>query len=379
MHPTPADSDLHRYMEFHQRQLLSPGWEAFFDPQLMKTWLARNVDKLNVDLVLQYDGTTSPAAHLENLLHTFQPKTAFDSPQTQAIFQPILEKVKGAAEEINVRVRRPIEIVTSTSVGASAATIPTGADGPHFLFVGLGTSSFCNYWAKAFTAIVKALARPNPWYRFTRAEDVAAVLRFDPSGIVLAGRLALAYGMYGSLIGFGQVNQPPDYLSYRLQVLSAMEVFIVAHEFAHLVADERIPEFRGQLDTEASYKLEDFCDQLAVQISKWYANHDDNFLSFAGLGGILFFRAMELSEFAIERVSALSGRPTLPSTAKQRPKLQESGYPSLTARIRRIKSLAFSTTPDDQRQRVVDFVEEYDLIATYLVDFLKDVFGTLGS
>jgi hypothetical protein len=375
MHSTPENDDFHRYIEYLQRQLLIPGWEDFFDPQRMKTWLTQNADKFKVGGVRQYGGTTSPAAHLEKILHTFQPKTAFDSPQTEAIFGPILEKVKRAAEEINIRVHRPIHIVTSTSVSASPAARPT--EGPHFLFVGLGTSSFCNYWAKAFTAIVKALGRHDPFRRFTRAEDVEAVLRTDPSGVILAGRLALSYGMYGSLMGFGEVNEPADYWSYRMQVLSSMEMFVVSHEFAHLVADEQLPAFQGVLEDETSRKLEYFCDQLALQISRQYANHENNFVSFAGLGGILFFRAMELSEFALERISIIYGRSHSPSHAPKGAALENSGYPSLAARIERIKSLAVSLTPDDQRPQVAAFIEEYDLVASYLVHFLKDILGTL--
>jgi hypothetical protein len=376
MPSSPHEDELHRYIEYQQRQLLTPGWADFFDPQLMRTWLAKNGAKLNADLASQYDDTSSPAAHLENLLHGFEPKTAFDSPQTQAIFGPILEMVKGGAEEINIRVQRPIEIVTATNVGASAAAIPTATEGSHFLFVGLGTSSFCNYWAKAFTAIVKTLARPNPFRRFTRREDIEAVLKSDPSGVILAGRLALAYAMYGSLIGFGQIDQPPDHLAYRLQVLSSMEVFVVAHEFAHFVADEQMPEFRGQLDAEASHKLEDFCDQLALQISRHYANRADNFLSFVGLGGILFFRAMQISEYALEQLSRISGH-THSSSSAQRAALPNARYPDFATRVERLKSLVLSTTADDQRQQVVDFLEEYDLIGSYLVDFLKDILREL--
>lgn len=373
MDPIPENNDLHRYIEFLQRQLLTPGWEAFFDPHVMQAWLAKNAGAPNATFQ-QYGGATSPVAHLEELVHKFQPTTAFDSPETQAIFAPILEKVKRAAEEINLRVHRPIQIVTSTNISPSPAVRPAG--GPHFLFIGLGTSSFCNYWAKAFTAIVKVLEKRNPTRRFASAEEVESALRSDPSGVVFAAKLALAYGIYGSLIGFGQVNEPLEHWPYRAQLLDSMEVFVVGHEFAHLIADEQVPEFQGILDVKASRKLEYFCDQLAIQISKRYANHEDNFLSFAGLGAILLFRAMELSEYALERISSIHGRSGLGNTLRYA-ESQPSGYPSLTARIDRMKSLAVALTADDQRQGVADFIEEYDLIASYLVCTLKELLGTI--
>lgn len=373
MDPISENNDLHRYIEFLQRQLLTPGWEAFFDPHLMKAWLAKNAGAPNAAFP-QYRGATSPVAHLEELSHTFQPTTAFDSPETQAIFAPILEKVKRAGEEINLRVHRSIQIVTSTNISPSPVARP--AEGPHFLFIGLGTSSFCNYWAKAFTAIVKVLEKQNLARRFACAEEVESALRSDPSGVVLAVRLALAYGIHGSLIGFGQVNEPVQHWAYRKQLLDSMEVFVVGHEFAHLVAHEQVPEFQDILDVEASRKLEYFCDQLAIQISKRCANHEDNFLSFAGLGAILFFRAMELSEYALERISSIHGRSGLSNTPRCAGG-RASGHPSLTARIDRTKSLAVSLTADDQRQEVADFIEEYDLIASYLVRTLKELLRTI--
>jgi hypothetical protein len=178
-------------------------------------------------------------------------------------------------------------------------------------------------------------------------------------------------------VGFGEVNEPADYWSYRVQILNSMEMFVVSHEFAHLVADEQVRAFQGVLDAGTSRELEYFCDQLALQISRHYANHENNFISFAGLGGILFFRAMELSEFALERISTIYRTSPPPSHAPKRAALEDSGYPSLAARIERIKSLAVSLTPDDQRPQVAAFIEEYDLVASYLVHFLKDILGTL--
>lgn len=369
--------DSHRYIEFLQRQLLTPGWEAFFDPSLMQAWARKMARTLpaNPD-VTTYNGTTSLLAHLENLIHGFKPMTAYDSLQTELVFRPILESVKLAASEINIHLRSPVLIVTSTSVTASPASRPSAS--AHLLFVGLGISSFCNYWAKAFTAVVKALAKDDPFRRFSTPEEVHAALRADPSGVVLAARLALTYGAYGSLIGFGEVKQPAEYLTYRLQLLKALETFVVAHEFAHFVAEERIPKFQGSLDTESSHELEYFCDHLALQLSRHAANLQNNWLSFAGLGGILFLGQMELSEFARTKLAALqTSSSKLTGSPEQR--TNESGHPSIVARIERIKSLVAPLTPEDQRAQVAAFTNEYDLIARYLVNFIEGILSTATS
>jgi hypothetical protein len=371
------NDDRHHYIEFLQRQLLTPGWDAFFDPCLMLKWARQMAnDSPSNDGVTPYSGTKSPVAHLENLIQDFKPATVFDSLQTQLIFAPILETVMLAANEINVHLRGSVQLVTSTDVTASPASRPSA--GLHLLFIGLGTSSFSNYWAKAFTAVIKALAKDDPLRRFSTPEEVQSALRADPSGVVLAARLALAYGTYGSLIGFGEVNQPAEYLAYRLQLLQAFETFVVAHEFAHFVAEEQIPELRDVVDTESSHDLEYFCDHLALQLARHAANHQNNFLSFAGLGGILFFRAMQLSEVARTKFVALqTSSPKLARSSQRTTRV--SAHPSLDERIQQIKALVPPLTPEDQRTEVVAFLFEYDLIASYLLNFIRDIFDTLES
>jgi hypothetical protein len=151
--------------------------------------------------------------------------------------------------------------------------------------------------------------------------------------LILAALLAFAYAAYGSVIGYGQVVQPASYLAYRLQVLRAMEVFVVSHEFAHLVVEEQLPKFQGVLDTETSRDLEYFSDRLALQISRHYGNHEDNFLAFTGIGAILFFRAckcLSLHERSLQPFKNhlfqpnLDRRPqhkTIPVTQRSRPEL----------------------------------------------------------
>jgi hypothetical protein len=126
-------------------------------------------------------------------------------------------------------------------------------------------------------------------------------------------------------------------------------------------------------------ELRDRVGRTGAQISRHYANHEDNFLSFTGLGGILFFGAMQLSELALEKLAAIHKSSHPPSSGPEDTTTHNSGYPSVAARIDRIKSLAVSLTPSDQRQQVAAFLEEYDLIASYLVNFVKNIFGTLGS
>jgi hypothetical protein len=358
--------DLYRYIEYLQRTIHSQGWESFHDLYLMRAWFETNSAKFDVNLAPQYNNIGSPTAHLEKLIHDFQPKTSFDSPFTEAIFSPLLAQVRLAAERLGIKSTRKIHIATSTNVAASPMILPT--DASHFLFIGLGASSFCNYWAKAFTAVVRSIPISDPPKRISSVEDLRAGFKTDPGPLIFALRLALAYANYGSVLGFGEIIQPPSYLAYRGQILNAMEIFIVAHEFAHVVAAERIPKFQGSLEPNVAQDLEIYCDEMALAVSRAWANENDNDLAFAGIGALLFFRAIELSESVRDKLVDILQMPapseSLP-VAGPRARLSHhaSSHPSLSTRISAIKSLAISCTEVDQRTDLAAFTEEYDRIA----------------
>ena len=237
---------------------------------------------------------TSLITHFERSVQGFIPTTPFEVPTTKAIFEPILLEVTQAAAKLGIRPVRPIEIATSTDSCASPASRPTTED--HLLFIGLGTSSFCNYWAKCITAVARAIAPAIGFKRVESAKDLEIVFRQDPSGILLAARLCLYYAVFGTMFGFGEVQQPDTYLPYRLQLLHAMEVFAVAHEYAHFISEERIQEFTGSLEPSQSQQLEFFCDELGLAISRECESAANNYLIFAGIGALVFFRAIQVCE-----------------------------------------------------------------------------------
>jgi len=158
--------DLYDYIEFLQSQLHSAGWEEFHDVTRMKKWYAENAARFDHDLVPQYGSIGSPSAHMERLVADFEPKTRFDSPLTEATFGPVLREVEEAAKRIGITLKRTVQLLTSTNVGATPIARPT--EGPHYLFIGLGTSSFCNYWSKTFTAVLRAVPNEDPPRRISQ-------------------------------------------------------------------------------------------------------------------------------------------------------------------------------------------------------------------
>jgi hypothetical protein len=367
-----SDNDLQRYVEYLQGQLIAPEWSALHDLDNLKNWLTENRSKLNDILLRQgHDFTSSPVSFIEKAIHKFKPNTKYDLPEPQQIFQSKFQDVQKIAEDIGLKPIRDVLLATSPNAGVSPISRPSSQS--HMLFVGHGTMSFCNYWAKVYTALVKAISQYDSKLRILSVTDLENVFKHDPNAIILASRLTIYHAMFGTLMGFGVVAQPSSYLPNRIELLSAMEVFAISHEYAHFVAEERLLQFQGSLDNAKSQELEFFCDRLGIQICHHYGSKHDNFLAFSGSGAIVFFRAMQLHESARE----LFKNSALCSFNHESESINEHNddntHPPFDSRIENLKRQIVQATVDDQRQMVVDFFEEYDRIAIGLNKLVLEI------
>lgn len=349
--------DYYRYIEYLQRQTLDQDWGPFFDASTWKSWVTNNRSRLQ-EMAQHTIGPDGPSLveHLERSVGSFIARTRFEMPATGAIFEPLFEDIKKVAAGIGLKPIRTVEIMTSTASGASPAALPT--HGEHVLFIGLGTSSFCNYWAKCVSSLVSAISEVLGFKRISSVEEIDQVFRTDATGLILAARLSLYYAVFGTTIGFGEVRQPKRHLGYRLQLLQAMEIFAVAHEYAHFVAEERLTQYSGALDPAHSQGLELFCDELGLVISRECGNLTNNYLSFTGIGALVFFRAIQLCE----SVRALVANSALDSASIAERRDDESSHPAPDERILAIKAQMYEKTAADQADQVKEFVEEYDRI-----------------
>jgi hypothetical protein len=354
--------DFHRYIEHLQGKTLANGFEDIYDLAQLKDWIHKHEPALREAVADQgFSDEGSLIRQFEQIVLDFEPTTRFELPYTKAIFEPLLEKVRSAATRLGLNPVRPVQIATSTDANISPLARPSS--GPHVLFIGLGTSSFCNYWAKAYAAIMYAVAKLDPKKRIACPADLKAAISKNPSGIVLATRLTLYYAVHGTLMEFGRVRPMPNSLRQRFQLLEAMELFALSHEFAHFLAEERLPQFRGMLDKSRSMELELFCDQMGLALTRECSDESDNFLTFAGVGAILLFRATQLCELARELL-----------IRKDKYAQFENQHPPFDERIKAIKAHIAKTTPDDQRDDTIKFIDEFDLIATSLNGFILQAF-----
>lgn len=365
--------DTVRYREALQKSLLTEGWEEVFDYNRLREWVQNNREQLRaIARNTLGEAAAGHEDHFANNVESYSPGSNYDLPMTEAIFRPIFDALDKSACAIGLRPVREVELVTSTSISPTPFARPS--TGTHQLFVGLGTSAFCNYWAKAYTAIVKAIAGSgSPCERVTSPEDLREHLSQDPRGILLAARFSLYYAVMGTLIGFGEVEQPPDYVAYRTELLNAMEVFALSHEYSHFLADERKLTFVDEFGEPSNSGLEFFCDIVGLKISRHWGSQNDNWLAFSGVGGLAFFRAVDTCETCTSILADIGPRGLARGQTRAYQDAEQDTHPPINERASNLIRKSIDTTCDEQKPQVESFLTEYNLICTTIGTYVSDI------
>jgi hypothetical protein len=353
-----------RYRELLQKSLLTEGWEDVFDYHRLSAWVQQNQERLRASARATLgDIASGHEDHFADTVKTFSPRSKYDLPMTEAIFRPIFEGVAECAREIGLQPLREVELVTSTSINPTPFARPT--TGTHQLFIGPGIIAFCSYWAKAYTATAQAIAAEAPNKQIISPEDLKAPLAKDPSGILLASRLCLYYAATGTLLGFGEVKQPPNYLPLRMELLMAMEVFALSHEYAHFLADERGLQLADESEEVSAEGLEHFCDAMGLQLSRFWGSKNDNLLAFSGAGGLAFFRVAKLADVDSQVLAHVHSR--------SRQDIGQDSHPPLSERALNLIKWATENTEADQKVLVESCLGQWDIICTTIRDYVSDI------
>jgi hypothetical protein len=218
-----------------------------------------------------------------------------------------------------------------------------------------------------YTAITKAIAAEGDGKkRVTSAVDLKNCLSHDVSGLLLATRLSIYYAAAGTVLGFGEVNQPSPYTGYRIELLRAMEVFALAHEYSHFLLDERSLRVADEEGNETNLGFEVFCDAIGLQLSRVWGSENDNWLAFTGAGGIAFFRAYETSVNCATELAEYNDQ------SRPQRKQPDDSHPPPGERALNLIKWAVEKTDSDQREAVETFLVEFDLICSNIGAFVLD-------
>jgi hypothetical protein len=337
-----------RYVKYLQQSLVNEEMPEVYDQHVLANLIVKNRYRLQ-EIASNYRGVLTDCeieSHFSDMV-AYQPQTEFQTVYSARIFDPLVEEISGIATELEMGLSRPIIVANLPDIGIGPLSRPS-VETP-MIFAGVGTSTFCNYWAKIYSTFLSGLASCGG---LEGQESCAQkVLSQMPVLVAQATKISIYYAYTGTTLYFGAMQEPASALAYRLELLKAMETFILAHEFAHLYLEEKNPALQGNCSPDVIRDLEFQCDKIAFSLCRHYGAKKTNWSAFCGVGAFLFFEAVKTSYFA---------RGFLHGAAAK-----GDGHPSPTERQHRLFEFAIESTTADQKEAVAYYMEDLQSESSY--------------
>jgi hypothetical protein len=335
--------DTKRYIEYFQQAMLAPGTERRFDHAFTREWLASSrVVRAEMAKRVAPKDYDQLLAEFEGAAAAFVPKTRYDTFSANMIFSSIVTLVNDASAELGIRLKRPVVLAASTTLAATPMAMPS--QDQHLLFAGEGTFAFCNYWAKMWSELYGSLAQAHGTARMD-GNKVKETLLSNPKLLALPTTMALYYASTGTMVGYGPLVR---WGPLRMELLQAMEVFVIAHEYGHFILEEGLGGV-GQIPDELrQFEEEHFADAVGYLLSRAYGNLHKNWSAFSGAAVVLFFRSVELCELVRDQVLA-------PAVSRC---TDSDSHPPIAERLQRTCGLAQRHTAQEERERVSGYLLE---------------------
>lgn len=179
--------------------------------------------------------------------------------------------------------------------------------------------------------------------------------------MVTALKLVLQYARAESLVGFGELKQDDHLDGFRIEVLRAMEVFVVGHELGHFILHEQFTEENGIPPGRSLRDVELICDAYGLWICSEVGEAEGNFSSKHLIGALLFFCALRLCEDGQEILIGVE-------------RAESKSHPSTNDRIRHLLSFAQQADVSGVLLRYLDESLDYALIlGLHIKSVLKNV------
>lgn len=336
--------------------LVREGTEDFLSEQ--KQWFQLNQSRLAVEYAAAASSRGEVVSTLENPFLTHLDQTKYDSVFTHQIFTPILAKALEASTKLGYPIQRPVVLANSPSIEPTPAVVPS--TDRHMLFVGQGTYSFCNYWAKVFSAAIYRAGTVS--MQDCSETSIINAIRNDPV-MVKAVKLIFRYMCFGSLVGFGEFKQDQHLENFRILLVTSMETFVIGHELGHFFLHEKHSDLNGIPPNHTPHEVELLCDAIGYAICSAVGDAEENDVSRHLIGPLLLLYALKLSEDA--NCILLNLEPQTSAT-----------HPGLSTRIQSLFKFAKIADPSNT---LSDAMEEALNYATIMGSYIKTVLISVQS
>lgn len=283
------EKEIRSYIAWLQKRALADD----SDRPLSQRELTRRIGELPSDTLLPLKSALgeSIAVFDDDSPALLQPNGELDDVFGQAI----IERVAARCEEAISRCGYPLPATRPFVATLPAPKLQALCGVIPFLDVDLilahrYTFSFCGILTK-----ILSFGYPN-----VGEPDASVTFNLNPEAVQqnFAKLPTAAYAFMTLLMSFTRAGRPEiryfppqaESVPFYHGLLSAIELFIVAHEYGHII----LRELKGNLGEFPSYEEEHLADFLALRISLAEANESGNLFALSGAGAAVLFMSMEV-------------------------------------------------------------------------------------
>lgn len=266
----------------------------------MMQWLSENhalIERLARDIGVEDTVASQLAEEYIAIINNEASVYPTDDPSIRLILHGMIEKVEAICSVRGVPIREGVVYGVAHRPGLMASQMPVLETHASIIDVTLPFVSFCNQISKAMAAsLVYRSIDDGSFYQISN--DPALVRRgFVERPEVLRewGMILVWYASYGWVSpskGARKLVGPEQVI--RMQLLEAMELFAVAHEYGHHVLMHGFSQ--STVETNDPFSDEHDADVFARMISVQVGSDTSrpNFYAFSGIGGVLMLGAIDL-------------------------------------------------------------------------------------
>jgi hypothetical protein len=292
----------------------------------------------------------------QNELEQINLKNPRDEPFTYAIVKGLCEEIESACREFGITLRSGVSFGVAPTFELTAERYPVHFTETSVITLSAGLISFCSHLSKVMSLSLICEPANGALSFCNEPKQVFTKIGSDPD---LKKFWTEVIGAYAFGLGPLNVEQrivPYPYSIIRVQLLTAMERFAIAHEYAHHIARHGSLEEAQVGGDPASLRNEFDADIFALGLSRYMERNEPqpNFYAMSGAGAVLLLKGLECVRRTREIFA--SG-----SEAQQ----QCATHPETAERIAYLETLDSSLATGEQtvfRQIRGDFVEIIDSV-----------------
>jgi hypothetical protein len=246
--------------------------------------------------------------YVENLKSAPQTSPGVD-PHAEWILDNLRKRIEAACDKVPSLGARSVVTGIEPTLGVFASRMGVIMTDTSVVTVGSQVFRFCNVVSKALVQTV--MVDPLGWDNLDDTESMRMRLRARPDVLTYWFQVIASFSMLGTSVYVPFKIPPAPLLGLRMEILEALEVFAIAHEYAHhILKHGRLQAASPDSGKDGAAWEEEFeADTLAIAVSQMVTGHqpNENVLMVSGVGMVVFLNTLRMLDEARQLLGMTAG------------------------------------------------------------------------